>query len=129
MRPSIFTVRPGVKTVCSLQKLGLRSASSPLNLLKLARQCLPVSARTQALQDVDFVGVRADQDSRLTSFHAAKNARRRVFGGSTKKPFKPGNVFLALGSRNRGDRKSTRLNSSHDQISYAVFCLKKKKKK
>src|SRR2546421_4028195 len=28
-----------------------------------------------------------------------------------------------------GDRKSTRLNSSHDQISYAVFCLKKKKKK
>src|SRR2546421_8431946 len=27
------------------------------------------------------------------------------------------------------DRKSTRLNSSHDQISYAVFCLKKKNKK
>src|SRR2546421_4851611 len=37
------------------------------------------------------------------------------------------------GSRNKpfcdGDRKSTRLNSSHDQISYAVFCLKKKKKR
>src|SRR2546421_4323557 len=33
--------------------------------------------------------------------------------------------------RERGheDRKSTRLNSSHDQISYAVFCLKKKKTK
>src|SRR5688572_31562404 len=29
----------------------------------------------------------------------------------------------------RIDRKSTRLNSSHSQISYAVFCLKKKKKK
>src|SRR5688572_31120581 len=29
----------------------------------------------------------------------------------------------------QGDRKSTRLNSSHSQISYAVFCLKKKKKK
>src|SRR5690348_17565851 len=28
-----------------------------------------------------------------------------------------------------GDRKSTRLNSSHPSISYAVFCLKKKKKK
>src|SRR2546421_9488455 len=27
----------------------------------------------------------------------------------------------------QADRKSTRLNSSHDQISYAVFCLKKKK--
>src|SRR5688572_32289837 len=31
--------------------------------------------------------------------------------------------------RVQGDRKSTRLNSSHSQISYAVFCLKKKKKK
>src|SRR5690348_17987874 len=30
---------------------------------------------------------------------------------------------------NRPDRKSTRLNSSHPSISYAVFCLKKKKKK
>src|SRR5205085_3857079 len=28
-----------------------------------------------------------------------------------------------------GDRKSTRLNSSHSQISYAVFCLKKKNKR
>src|SRR5690349_24157563 len=33
---------------------------------------------------------------------------------------------LELGA---GDRKSTRLNSSHVEISYAVFCLKKKKKK
>src|SRR5690349_24294849 len=34
------------------------------------------------------------------------------------------------GHRGRaGDRKSTRLNSSHVEISYAVFCLKKKKKK
>src|SRR2546430_4344129 len=31
-------------------------------------------------------------------------------------------------ARRSGDRKSTRLNSSHSQISYAVFCLKKKKK-
>src|SRR5688572_32747371 len=36
-----------------------------------------------------------------------------------------GNAGLA----DYGDRKSTRLNSSHSQISYAVFCLKKKKKK
>src|SRR2546430_6556861 len=32
-------------------------------------------------------------------------------------------------STTRRDRKSTRLNSSHSQISYAVFCLKKKKRK
>src|SRR5690349_22253206 len=31
------------------------------------------------------------------------------------------------GRRDRGDRKSTRLNSSHVEISYAVFCLKKKR--
>src|SRR2546428_5102446 len=38
-------------------------------------------------------------------------------------------LAAAVPSYNRscGDRKSTRLNSSHDQISYAVFCLKKKK--
>src|SRR2546430_2176675 len=36
-------------------------------------------------------------------------------------------VFTAAGSVASGDRKSTRLNSSHSQISYAVFCLKKKK--
>src|SRR4051794_41399853 len=35
----------------------------------------------------------------------------------------------ALGRTGRQDRKSTRLNSSHPSISYAVFCLKKKKNK
>src|SRR2546422_6450869 len=34
---------------------------------------------------------------------------------------------LRVGTGARGDRKSTRLNSSHGYISYAVFCLKKKK--
>src|SRR2546428_2988444 len=44
-------------------------------------------------------------------------------------------LFDGFGDRDRSirvcglDRKSTRLNSSHDQISYAVFCLKKKKSK
>src|SRR5438094_6556854 len=36
--------------------------------------------------------------------------------------------FTSFGVKNQ-DRKSTRLNSSHRTISYAVFCLKKKKKK
>src|SRR2546428_6193250 len=38
-------------------------------------------------------------------------------------------VIVGTNDHGVGDRKSTRLNSSHDQISYAVFCLKKKKKK
>src|SRR5690606_40421320 len=37
-----------------------------------------------------------------------------------------GDLKLALEYLERGDRKSTRLNSSHVKISYAVFCLKKK---
>src|SRR2546430_7250480 len=41
-----------------------------------------------------------------------------LFGGDTQ--------FFAPGARVKADRKSTRLNSSHSQISYAVFCLKKK---
>src|SRR3712207_4875464 len=36
-------------------------------------------------------------------------------------------VYVAAAAGEQGDRKSTRLNSSHANISYAVFCLKKKK--
>src|SRR5690625_4771781 len=39
-----------------------------------------------------------------------------------------GAANIAQACNNIGDRKSTRLNSSHVAISYAVFCLKKKKK-
>src|SRR2546430_12222198 len=35
-------------------------------------------------------------------------------------------IEIPVVDRDDGDRKSTRLNSSHSQISYAVFCLKKK---
>src|SRR6478672_7569503 len=52
-----------------------------------------------------------------TLFRARRHGRRR--GGRCGPPSRP--------STTRPDRKSTRLNSSHDQISYAVFCLKKKK--
>src|SRR6266540_5413897 len=46
-----------------------------------------------------------------------------------RRPGQPGRVQRASDSRGGIDRKSTRLNSSHITISYAVFCLKKKKKK
>src|SRR3712207_7211131 len=42
----------------------------------------------------------------------------------TERLLDPGRATLAEGGH--GDRKSTRLNSSHANISYAVFCLKKK---
>src|SRR5438270_5181527 len=41
--------------------------------------------------------------------------------------FGPNGKFLHSAQTRTRDRKSTRLNSSHSQISYAVFCLKKKK--
>src|SRR5688572_32542832 len=44
------------------------------------------------------------------------------------KPVDLASVAGCVTTPEQGDRKSTRLNSSHSQISYAVFCLKKKKK-
>src|SRR2546427_6596854 len=64
------------------------------------------------------------------ALHRRRDDRSRVeintpliisFGGIHAKEIMRG-VFIST------DRKSTRLNSSHSQISYAVFCLKKKKK-
>src|SRR5437763_11126523 len=45
------------------------------------------------------------------------------------RPAEPGTGSLRTPRASKRDRKSTRLNSSHRCISYAVFCLKKKKKK
>src|SRR2546427_7921692 len=50
-----------------------------------------------------------------------------VFSGAASAPGIANTSGKATCQWNR-DRKSTRLNSSHSQISYAVFCLKKKKK-
>src|SRR2546427_4826381 len=47
---------------------------------------------------------------------------------SLSTPNTPDSIKALIKSGVLGDRKSTRLNSSHSQISYAVFCLKKKKK-
>src|SRR5690349_23641390 len=55
----------------------------------------------------------------------ASHRRRHVGGLHLLLESRP---TLEGGARQR-DRKSTRLNSSHVEISYAVFCLKKKKKK
>src|SRR3712207_7333018 len=81
-----------------------------------------------------------------TLFRSAAPARRAVLGGGAgadgggrrarvraggaappglQRPRRAG--AAALARRDDGDRKSTRLNSSHANISHAVFCLKKKK--
>src|SRR5687768_18095827 len=57
----------------------------------------------------------------------ARRGRARSRRASDRQP--GGVVRPPPGRRERADRKSTRLNSSHGYTSYAVFCLKKKKKK
>src|SRR5436853_3396990 len=61
-------------------------------------------------------GARGGDRRRLSRWHRPARGR-------------PGSRGLPDPSERRRDRKSTRLNSSHLGISYAVFCLKKKKKK
>src|SRR2546430_4367370 len=65
-----------------------------------------------------------------TTLFRSLQFRWQVFNVSNSKRFDPLSVnsFLDVNGSTFGDRKSTRLNSSHSQISYAVFCLKKKKK-
>src|SRR2546428_8137841 len=66
---------------------------------------------------------RSSQVERVADFGRGagdgKRLRRKSHGP-------PGNNIVTRGQVAAQDRKSTRLNSSHDQISYAVFCLKKK---
>src|SRR3712207_7339227 len=62
-------------------------------------------------------GVRGGRSRKEVSGH--RRVRLQAFPSTSRKP---------SAKADRRDRKSTRLNSSHANISYAVFCLKKKKK-
>src|SRR5438034_1361303 len=77
-------------------------------------------ALEQVLAAVDYDRLRRDQ--------AAARAAGRLVGVGVACYTEYTGMGAAV-FRRRGDRKSTRLNSSHTVISYAVFCLKKKKNK
>src|SRR2546426_1240913 len=64
------------------------------------------------------------RDRRLLDLPVASQRSR---GGSHRRIVQNPNPCVPNGKAWRSDRKSTRLNSSHLVISYAVFCLKKKK--
>src|SRR5206468_10097092 len=64
-----------------------------------------------------------------TLFRSHQQARRHIVRRQDVQQTLAGEVDRRDIAGVRADRKSTRLNSSHDQISYAVFCLKKKKNK
>src|SRR2546430_12724925 len=64
-----------------------------------------------------------------TLFRSYQHPREaRTFFAPDVEPSVPSGLRVLDVSGLNEDRKSTRLNSSHSQISYAVFCLKKKKK-
>src|SRR5688572_30880850 len=58
-----------------------------------------------------------------------RQADLRLTGRRHHRPYRRRTAQALRRHRHYADRKSTRLNSSHSQISYAVFCLKKKKQK
>src|SRR2546430_3272121 len=101
---------------------------------EIAEEIDRVATTRHARASADFHGFQTTLQ-RL-AYPAAKTASIDPPPDSTSKVFTHPQDFYRLGypdgwvvSRTGADRKSTRLNSSHSQISYAVFCLKKKKKK
>src|SRR2546430_8827858 len=86
------------------------------------------AAFKEAASDKSYKGVLEFSDEPLVSEDIVGNPHSCIF--DSKLTLMIGNRFVKVVGwydNEWGDRKSTRLNSSHSQISYAVFCLKKKK--
>src|SRR5712664_4866056 len=83
--------------------------------------------------DIRFVDTRHEEGAAFMAYGYARASGKPTACLTTSGPGTTNLVTgIALAYKGRapviviaGDRKSTRLNSSHDQISYAVFCLKK----
>src|SRR5256885_6256106 len=101
-----------------------RLRGSPLVRLKM----VPLSRAVQVLVVFFFLMIR--RPPRSTLFPYTTLFRSRIGSASSKRrnwAFRTWPKPSGPCSNRRKDRKSTRLNSSHLVISYAVFCLKKKK--
>src|SRR6266511_5241666 len=81
----------------------------------LHRRCLARAVRAEQAEDLTLCDVEINSAQRLVRAVRLPQVADEDRGHSSRK-WTPA-----------GDRKSTRLNSSHVKISYAVFCLKKKK--
>src|SRR5690606_39939779 len=80
----------------------------------------------QRLLRVGTAALKTGSECSCTTVHSASSSVFALHDSSSRDPKQI--LRFSLMSEPR-DRKSTRLNSSHVKISYAVFCLKKKKKK
>src|SRR5438034_2531477 len=97
--------------------------TTEIDLQDIFAACGPVT-------DVNLITDRATGRSRGFAFvtMATPEGAQAAVSGAAGKNLKGRDIKVSE-AREREDRKSTRLNSSHTVISYAVFCLKKKKKK
>src|SRR3990167_4719999 len=110
------------KRLLDCSNLGWRPSS-----IKRALRCKKKSLSHR--RDVPFLGGLSCKSSRPGLLRFSGPLADRHAGGRREAAAGSGGLAQAL--RTKGDardRKSTRLNSSHSQISYAVFCLKKKTK-
>src|SRR5690625_6197894 len=82
----------------------------------------PSAAEGEVWAEEDSAAEEAPNGSKPRARPRAALSRRRSAIKANEQGFAAGDAFA-------GDRKSTRLNSSHVAISYAVFCLKKKNKR
>src|SRR5206468_8960156 len=103
------------------------TASAPAEISTLSlHDALPICRRDEVapaqLEGVDTQALSRDVDQALADERALEAARAAI--RSLRRLVREHAADL---EQDAEDRKSTRLNSSHDQISYAVFCLKKKK--
>src|SRR2546430_5685098 len=89
-----------------------------------ARFCI---ARAARLSFLFFFNDTATTEIYTLSLHDALPICRLYAGAPNADPNGVGDAGAVYVFDRAKDRKSTRLNSSHSQISYAVFCLKKKK--
>src|SRR5258708_23167746 len=93
----------------------------------MTSQAMPMEMR----MPVRMVGAAAGRMTKSTLRKVPTSRVRATLSHSRLTEATPKAVFISIGQIEQmkmTDRKSTRLNSSHQIISYAVFCLKKKKK-
>src|SRR5690554_7443243 len=79
--------------------------------------------KKEGIENAQYINFDIDNIGKLNNIFKQKNQ-----GYNVTIPYKEAVIPYLDALNNHADRKSTRLNSSHVRISYAVFCLKKKKK-
>src|SRR5207245_8928380 len=102
------------------------SASSLSTTPLLFTPPLPPEIYTLSLHDA--LPISSDQSISLQPLKGDKQRTCIEAENAFAHLFEPDGNPISVHGFKRQDRKSTRLNSSHGSISYAVFCLKKKKK-